>query len=91
MKDGHDPMGRNETSRGSLQATIQVQKQHAAARSASVSSSRLIRCRWGWHALCYFVGIVRAAKAAALRCAMASIEIIGFTPEALGNAEPSMT
>jgi|SRR5713226_6225427 len=34
---------------------------------------------------------IRAASAEALRCAIASMEIIGFTPEAFGNAEPSMT
>ncbi len=33
----------------------------------------------------------RAANAEALRCAMASMEIMGFTPEAFGKAEPSMT
>ncbi len=33
----------------------------------------------------------RAARTEALWWAMASMEIMGFTPEALGNAEPSMT
>jgi hypothetical protein len=33
----------------------------------------------------------RAATTEALWCAMASMEIMGFTPEALGNVEPSMT
>ena len=33
----------------------------------------------------------RAANAEAFLCAMASMEIIGFTPEALGNEELSVT
>jgi hypothetical protein len=34
---------------------------------------------------------IRPARMDAFRCAMASIEIIGFTPEALGNEELSIT
>ena len=33
----------------------------------------------------------RAASAEELRCAMASIVIMGFTPDALGKEEPSIT
>src|SRR6185437_8152314 len=33
----------------------------------------------------------REASAPAFRCARAEIEIIGLTPEALGNADPSQT
>jgi hypothetical protein len=37
------------------------------------------------------VQLSRAASAAAFRWAMASMEIIGFTPEAEGNDELSIT
>src|SRR4029079_6016664 len=40
---------------------------------------------------CVANGQSREASAPAFRCARAEIEIIGLTPEALGNPEPSQT
>src|SRR5215467_14231730 len=42
-------------------------------------------------ALQHLGGSYTAASTVEFRCAMASMEIIGFTPEAFGNDEPSIT